>query len=236
MTDASAGWSGAGEDRGAGRWRVIHAVAAFGAGVLASLIAAAAVWSGGVSVFETFAVVGTAQTLVTIGVVALLRRAPGRAPLNLHPAPADALGLLIGAGLAIGVSFVTYAVLQLVGVEVPEQSVAQIADEAVGIATQAAVVITAVLLAPLAEELVFRGVLLRALQDRFSARVSGLISAAAFALVHLALDPMAWAAVPALFVAGLVLAALVQHSGRLALAVITHAGFNLVGVVMLLVA
>jgi len=215
-------------------WLVRHAVAAFGAGLLASVVAALAVWSGGVSAFESFAVVGAAQTVVTIAVVAWLRRAPGREPLGRRPAWRDAAGLLLGAALAVGLSWITYTVMRLFGIEGTEQSVVRVADEAVGIGTQAAVVIVAVLLAPLAEELVFRGILLRALPARLSPGWRGVVSAAAFALVHLALDPNALAAVPSLFVMGLVLAATVRQTGGLGLAIATHTGFNLVGVLALL--
>jgi len=224
---------GTGGERSA-PWLVRHAVAAFGAGLLASVVAALAVWSGGVSAFESFAVVGAAQTVVTIAVVAWLRRAPGREPLGRRPAGRDAAGLLLGAALAVGLSWITYAVMQLFGIEGTEQSVVRVADEAAGLGTQAAVVIVAVLLAPLSEELVFRGVLLRALPARLSPGWCGLVSAAAFALVHLALDPNALAAVPSLFVMGLVLAATVRQTGGLGLAIATHTGFNLVGVLALL--
>ena len=220
---------------GAGRWRVSHAVVAFGAGVLASVAAAAAVWPGGVTVFEAFAVVGATQTLVTIGAVAWLARVPGRQPLGLRPVAADAGFLFVGAALAVAVSLVTYAVVQWVfGGEVPVQSVVEVADDARGAAARLAVVVVTVLLAPIAEELVFRGVLLRALQQRFSAGVTLFTTAAAFALTHLALDPDAAVAVPALFLVGLVLAALVQRRGRLSPAIFAHMGFNLVGVVSLL--
>jgi hypothetical protein len=144
--------------------------------------------------------------------------------------------LFLGAALAVAVSWVTYLVVQVVSRgEAPVQSVVQVADEARGTAALVAVVVVTVLLAPVAEELVFRGVLLRALQHRFSARVTLFTTAAAFGLAHLALDPDAAVAVPALFVMGLVLAAQVQRRGRLSPAVFTHMGFNLLGVVALLV-
>jgi len=219
-----------------GRWRVRHAVAAFGAGLAASIPATAAVWRGGVTPFEAFAVVGAVQTLATIGVVALLRRRPGREPLGLRPASSDLLAPFLGVFLAVAASWATYVVLQLLGIEAPSQSVVRVAEGAVGWGTRAAVVIVAVLLAPVAEELVFRGILLRALRHRFSAGWSGLISALAFALAHLALDPDAVAAVPALFVVGLVLAAMVRATGRLSFAVGVHFGFNLAGVLALLLA
>ena len=90
-----------------------------------------------------------------------------------------------------------------------------------------------VLLAPISEELVFRGVLLAAVARRLSARWAAVVTAAAFALTHLALDFDSTTAVPALFVMGWVLAAAVQRSGRLAPAVAAHLGFNLVGVLAL---
>jgi membrane protease YdiL (CAAX protease family) len=49
-----------------------------------------------------------------------------------------------------------------------------------------------------------------------------------------ALDIDAAIAVPALFGLGLVLGLLVQRTGRLGPAIFTHAGFNLVGVLLLL--
>jgi len=93
-------------------------------------------------------------------------------------------------------------------------------------------VVTAVVLAPVAEELVFRGILLRSLARRFSPWAAAFGSAGAFALGHL-LDPNAALAVPALFVAGLVLARQVLVSGRLGGAIAMHAGFNLLSVLLL---
>jgi len=157
-------------------------------------------------------------------------KAGERRPLGLLPAAYDAAFVFVGAALAVAVSLVTYAVVQWVfGGEVPVQGVVEVADDARGAAARVAVVVVAVLLAPISEELVFRGVLLRALQHRFSDRMTRFVTAAAFALTHLALDPDAAVAVPALFVMGLVLAAQVQRRGRLSPAVFTHMGFNLLG-------
>jgi membrane protease YdiL (CAAX protease family) len=219
---------------GAGLWRVSHAVAAFGAGVVASVAAAAAVWSGGVTVFEGFAVVGATQTLVTIGVVAFLARPPGRQPLGLRPRLPDLGWLLLGAGLVVALSWATYVVIQSVfGGDAPVQSVVQSVGEAEGWAARVAVVVVSVLLAPVSEELVFRGVLLQAVGRRLSVRWAAVVTAAVFALAHFALDFDAATAVPALFVMGWVLAAAVQRSGRLGPAVAAHIGFNLVGVLAL---
>ena len=219
----------------AGQWKVVHALAAFAAGIAASLVAAVPVASGGITSFEAFAVVGPAQSLAAIAVVALLKRSsrPVREDLGFRFTPADAWGLPAGAGLQIVLSLLlSLVVIVFFGGEAPVQDVVQVVDEAVGPGTRAAVVVTAVLLAPVAEELVFRGILLRALARRFSPWAAALGSAGAFALAHL-LDTKAALAVPALFVAGLVLARQVLVSGRLGGAIAMHAGFNLLSVLLL---
>jgi len=218
-----------------GLWRVQHAVLAFAAGLFASLLAALAVAGGGITSFEAFAVVGPAQSLATIGVVAWLARIPppGREPLGLRFVPSDGWGLLGGAGLQIALSWVlSWVVVIFFHGEAPVQDVVRVADEAAGPGTRVVVVATVVFIVPLAEELLFRGVLLRALARRFASRVVVVISAAAFAVAHL-LDPNAVLAVPALFVMGLVLGRLVLVSGRLGGAVAVHAGFNLLSVLFL---
>ncbi|MBP1633277.1 MAG: abortive infection protein [Acidobacteria bacterium] len=221
--------------REAWQWTVGHAVAAFAAGIGASLLAALAVAPGGITSFETFAVIGPAQALVSITVVAVLGRfpPPGREGLGLRFAPVDGLAVLLGSALQFGLSLLlSLVVVVFLGGEAPVQEVVQIVDEAADPGTRAAVVITAVVLAPLAEELVFRGVLLRALARRYPGWPAAFGSAAAFALAHL-LDANAGLAVPAFLVMGLVLARLVQASGRLGGAVATHAGFNLLSVLLL---
>lgn len=230
MTVTSGGGVGG---RESGNWQVSHAVAAFGVGVLASLVGAAAVLRGGLSVFESFAVVGGLQTLGTIATVLALGRR--REPLGLRPRRIDGAFLLLGVVLAVGLSWATYLVSQwFFDGDVPVQGVVQVAEGAEGWPARVAVVVVSVILAPLAEELVFRGVLLRALARRLAPRPVALLTAAAFALTHLLLDFNAAPAVPALFVVGVVLAVVAQRYGRLGPAVMGHLGFNLVGVLALL--
>lgn len=217
------------------RWKVIHAVAAFAGGIVASLLAALAVASGGITAFEAFAVVGPAQALGSLGVIAALARfpRPGRESLGLRFVPVDGWGLPLGVALQFGLSLIlSLVVVIFLGGEAPVQDVVQIVDEAAGSGTRAAVVVTAVVLAPLSEELIFRGVLLRALDRRYPGWPAALGSAGAFALGHL-LDANAALALPALFVMGLVLARGVQSTGRLGGAVAMHAGFNLLSVLLL---
>lgn len=83
-------------------------------------------------------------------------------------------------------------------------------------------------LAPLTEELFYRGLFLRGLVRRFGPVVGAVVSSAVFAAVHL--DALA---APGLFVFGLLSAALALATGRLGPSVAFHVGFNLTTLVML---
>jgi len=80
---------------------------------------------------------------------------------------------------------------------------------------------TAVVLAPLFEETLFRGVVLPVVGERLGGRWGVLISAAVFAIAHLSLGEL----VP-LFVLGLGLGLLRWRSGRLGASVLMHALWN----------
>ncbi len=77
------------------------------------------------------------------------------------------------------------------------------------------------ILAPIAEEIVFRGVVLTALSKRHKL-VSALISAVLFAASHMSLDQLAYT-----FVLGFFLALLAQRSGRLLPCILVHSANNL---------
>lgn len=81
--------------------------------------------------------------------------------------------------------------------------------------------VTATVLAPLYEELVFRGVLLPALVTRFGAVAGVAITSALFAVAHLSLVEFA-----PLFVLGIVLGWLRLKSGGLSRSVLMHAAWN----------
>ena len=84
--------------------------------------------------------------------------------------------------------------------------------------------------APLAEEVFYRGLLLRSLRKRGLGTVAAvLISSAVFALSHFQAIQL-----PALFVFGLVAAMLAVKTGRLGPSIWAHVGFNLTSVVVLL--
>lgn len=97
----------------------------------------------------------------------------------------------------------------------------------------------AVLLAPATEELVYRGVLLKAL-GRMKDRLAIFTTAIVFAAVHVVgLDPdrmlaSAAVALPPIFLLGLVLAWVTKKSGRLGPAIFLHSGWNFLAAVVLL--
>jgi len=80
---------------------------------------------------------------------------------------------------------------------------------------------TAVVLAPLFEETLFRGVLLPVVGEKFGGRWAVLVSAAVFAVAHLSLGELA-----PLFVLGIGLGWLRWRSGRLACCTLMHALWN----------
>jgi membrane protease YdiL (CAAX protease family) len=113
------------------------------------------------------------------------------------------------------------------------QSVVRVFQSAHGYEA-AAFVVAVLVVAPLGEELLFRGALLRALVRRTNPTAAVAISALVFALVHVALDPGAGFAVPALFFLGLVSGDRALRTGDLSESFFLHAGFNLLAVLQIL--
>jgi membrane protease YdiL (CAAX protease family) len=88
-------------------------------------------------------------------------------------------------------------------------------------------VVVVALGAPIIEELVYRGLILQALQSRLNDWVALIISAAWFALIHL--QPVE---LPGLFAFALVLGICFQRTGRLGMSVMAHIGFNAAGLLL----
>ncbi len=105
----------------------------------------------------------------------------------------------------------------------------------------AGVILVTVVVAPAVEELIFRGVLLRALEHRSRATVI-ILTSLVFAAFHLAgLDPdtfleSAAVVLPQLFIVGAILAWLTLREKRLGPAIMLHSGFNLIAAIAILAA
>ena len=85
-------------------------------------------------------------------------------------------------------------------------------------------------IAPICEELLFRGLLLRALRRRLEPVPAVAIQALVFALAHPLLSPTVGdlAVVPALFLLGLASGVAATRKGDLSASILMHIGFNLV--------
>jgi membrane protease YdiL (CAAX protease family) len=110
----------------------------------------------------------------------------------------------------------------------PGASARQLVGEAQGVGDAALLIVATAIMAPLVEELFFRGLLLRSLHRRFGPTAAAVVSAVLFALVHR--QPLAF---PGLMLFGLIAAGLALRTGRLGPSWALHAGFNLTTLMML---
>jgi membrane protease YdiL (CAAX protease family) len=94
--------------------------------------------------------------------------------------------------------------------------------------------VTALVAAPVIEELFFRGLLLRALQRRMSAPAAVVVSALAFGLAHVVFDFGSGVVLPALVALGALSGIFAVRTGNLSRSILLHAGFNLVAVLAVL--
>jgi membrane protease YdiL (CAAX protease family) len=95
-------------------------------------------------------------------------------------------------------------------------------------------VVTALVFAPVVEEIFFRGLLLRSLQRRLSAPYAVAISALAFGLTHLVGGWGSGAVLPALVALGMISGIFAVRTGNLSRSILLHVGFNLLAVLAVL--
>jgi len=141
-------------------------------------------------------------------------------------APFAGLGLfLVGSAL----------IYPLVNIANANQQVVDDLRDAGG-AKLAVFAVVAAIVAPICEELLFRGLLLRALRRRMSPVMAVIVQALVFALAHPMLSPTLgdFAVVPALFLLGAVSGVVAVRRGDLSASIMMHMGFNLVTVLLAL--
>ena len=148
-----------------------------------------------------------------------------RADFGLVVHGRDLWVIVVGIGLEIALAVMVFPIADLVNNE--RQGVVHDLESARGVHL-ALLALFAGLIAPVCEELLFRGLLLRALQRRFSAAAAVVISALVFALAHPALDPTwgTFVIVPALFGLGAISGAVAVRRGDLSVSIMLHIGFN----------
>ena len=206
-----------------------------GAGLFAAL---SLLWDEG----ELLLVLGLAgQYLGHLGVLWLLARAKGNPDLGFSIETGDlrylGLGLLLQLVLAV-------LFLPLTEYFFPDgESVQQVGSALASIestAARVAAVAIAVVVAPVTEELTFRGVLLKSMGNR-SRRMIIVVTALVFAAFHiLGLDlehllEASAVVLPQLFIVGVALAWVTLRTNRLGPAIFMHSGFNLLAAIVLLV-
>ena len=186
------------------------------------------------------------QAIGVIGTLELVARRKGRGSLGadfglvarLPGGRWTTAALWLLAGVALQLAILPF--LQIV-VDVHGKAETQDVVEQFKQARGPALVLFAVIVvtvAPVAEELLFRGALLRALQRRMTPAWAAFVSALAFAAVHPLLSPSIGSviAIPGLFALGLLSAALAIRTGNLSASILLHAGFNLLTAVSVVVA
>jgi len=177
-----------------------------------------------------------AQVVASFGVLAFLSRRRGtgnwRTDYGFALEPRHVWWIGGGMVLQIGVALLTFPLVeQFADDDGPQQEIARLATEMSGAELVLFGLVVAVL-TPIFEEVVFRGMLLGRLVKSMSRRWAAVVSAAAFAAIHLA-DPNAYLVVPGLFVVGLALAYLAYRSKNLSIPIFVHIGVNGLAVLFL---
>jgi membrane protease YdiL (CAAX protease family) len=175
--------------------------------------------------------------LVGLALVARFGRgALGSVGWHLDRAGRAAKAGLIAVGAALPVCLVvlvlSHYVLRLVGGPVRQHPVLTTLQESPTAWVMAGAAVQAVVLAPLMEELVYRGILQPTLVKGIGAGRALVLASAVFALAHGSLEPQG---LPALFVLGLALGYASYRTRSLVAPIVAHAAFNgvmLVGVML----
>lgn len=144
-------------------------------------------------------------------------------------------------GLAVGVlaTIAAYVVMTILGlVFAPDAPVEQqIMEDALrGGAPAVLAILVAVLLAPVTEEVVFRGTLFRSLRGRIGVWPAALLSGLIFTVIHVEVVTSQPLALTGLFLLGVSFAIALQKTGSLIVPIVAHATFNTTSVVMALLA
>ena len=186
----------------------------------------------------------TQAGLVAVAVlfVALPNALPG---VRLLPSRGAVRSILIGLVAAIpawiGAALLGYALARLLELfgRRPE---AGVVEQAIGSLDPTVLILAIVLIAPIAEELFFRGVVFNAWLREYGERRAYLGSAVLFATIHAdttsvdALIASGVTVVPVIIGLGLVLAIVYQRTASLAASMALHAGFNGISLTLALLA
>ncbi len=148
----------------------------------------------------------------------------------------DAWFVLVGGALLIGLGLIFTPLGHMLGMDQSPQDIVQMLSDVSDTTSRIVAFAGIVILGPLAEELWFRGLLLRTLLQRGNPQTRAvLIQAFWFAIIHASgtTGIGALVVIPELFLVGSFLGYLAVRSGSLSRSFFTHAGFNLLTTVVL---
>lgn len=220
-------------------WDIVLAVAAgLGIGIVLSALGIVAVEAAGIDLSDTI-VVSLATTLIYVGVAAgvyllLFRRreiTPGE--VGLVPVSRGTLGRMVLLALLLQflVGLVVLLTAPLLG-DPPSAGEQLALEEGTSISEVeiALLILDAAIVAPIVEELVFRGFLYRYLRARWGIASSVVASSLIFAVVHPALPLM-----PAIFLLGVALATVAERYSSLYPGMLIHGIHNGIAVIAVVV-
>jgi membrane protease YdiL (CAAX protease family) len=172
-------------------------------------------------------------------VMALLARSRGGfKSLGFEVEPSDVVFIFYGIGLQILLPLLFAPLADLVGNGPSNQVVTEQIQRLAGTTNRVLMAGVLAVLGPVAEELLFRGILLRALAHRGRGRAAWATAGTfvAFHLFGISGDILASLVflVPTFLVVGLILARITWRRGRLGPAIFLHSGFNLLALSVLL--
>jgi membrane protease YdiL (CAAX protease family) len=197
-------------DRETPPWRALLVLAAFQA---AQMFVMRGLLFSGLDLGACIAIAYAASAVVLVTLTAYARR--GMTPMRVMPKRASWLAAGLALGVASGgIAWLTMPMMRGLGVELPK------APETTAIAIGAAAI--ALLVAPVVEEVFFRGWLQSAIAGELPphrAFVAPLVTAMAFAVVH---PPHAF---PAVLVLGLATGALYAKTSSIAPGIVAHAAY-----------
>ena len=218
---------------------VLVALAGFATALLVGLVLAASGLGEGDDLIASVIILVPAQYVGQLAVLALIvkrRKTTFAEGLRFDIQPGDLFYTLTGLALQFVIALLFLPLYDLVGLGDSGQTIVDVAaDSELPLIAMIVLSLSAAVIAPVVEELTYRGVLLRSLARRMSVRATIAVSSLVFASVHILSvdlgDPQ-WLLqfgilIPQLFLVAVPLAWLTLKHNRLGPAIFTHAGFNL---------
>ena len=221
-------------------WSLPQVLYVFFGGIVGALVTAAGVlaWQGSELNILTFVASFAGQAAGNLIVMWILSIRSGSGSFlrdyGLTIEAGHWWGIPAGFGLQIAVVLVTAPLLRLLFPDgTPQQEVASITEGTTTVVEGILIILMVGVAAPVVEEILFRGMLLSRLLRSMRTGWAIVVQAAVFAGIHL-LDPSAIAALPGLFLIGVVLGYAAIRSRNLSLPILIHAGVNLTAAVLLI--